>query len=104
MQPTKPMTYEEFLQTLDGRSEPPGDLSPELASLWLTKANRWHDAHEIAQDLPTKMGSWIHGLLHAIEGDFANSGYWYRRAGEAPIGAGEIDLEWERLVRANLPS
>lgn len=97
------MTYEEFLDTLNAGDEPPGGLSPELAALWLAKAERWHEAHDIAQDLPTKMGSWIHGLLHAIEGDFGNAGYWYRRAGEPPITASEIGPEWERLVRANLP-
>jgi hypothetical protein len=98
------MTYEEFLETLHPSANPPAGLSPELASLWLTKAERWREAHEIAQDLPTKMGSWIHGLLHAIEGDFGNAAYWYRLAGESPINAFEIPAEWERLVRANLPS
>lgn len=98
------MTFEEFRQSIDTNDEPPSGLSPELRSLWFTKADRWEEAHDIAQDISTKSGSWIHGLLHAIEGDFGNSGYWYHRAGEPPIGADEIDREWKRLVLAHLAS
>lgn len=96
------MTLEDFRQSVESDENPPEGLSPELRSLWLTRADRWDDAHDIAQDIPTKMGSWIHGLLHAIEGDFGNSGYWYARAGETPIERDGIDAEWERLVRLNL--
>jgi hypothetical protein len=93
------MTVESFLQSVEEDEEPTADLSPELQSLWFTKAGRWEEAHDIAQDIPSKMGSWIHGLLHAIEGDFGNSGYWFHRAGEPPISAEQIDGEWERIVR-----
>lgn len=96
------MTFDEFLQSIESDAAPPAELSPELKSLWLTKAGRWEDAHNIAQEIPTKTGSWIHGLLHAIEGDFGNSGYWFQRAGEPPITAAQIDPEWERIVKANL--
>ncbi len=96
------MTLEEFRRSVENDDGPPDSLSPELRSLWFTKAGRWDDAHDIAQDIPTKMGSWIHGLLHAIEGDYGNSGYWYHRAGEPPITNDGIDDEWERLVEVNL--
>lgn len=96
------MTFDSFLASTSESEGPPAGLSPELQALWFTKVDRWDDAHDIAQDIPTKMGSWIHGLLHAIEGDFGNSGYWYNRAGEPPISAEEIDGEWERLVKVNL--
>lgn len=95
------MTFERFLQSTE-EENPPSDLSPELLSLWYTKVGRWDDAHDIAQDIPTKKGSWIHGLLHAIEGDFGNSGYWYHRAGEPSISREQIDQEWERIVRDSL--
>lgn len=93
---------EEFRRSVENDTTPPESLSPELKSLWYTKVGKWDDAHDIAQDIPTRMGSWIHGLLHAIEGDFGNSGYWYHRAGETPISKDEIDGEWEKLVSENL--
>jgi hypothetical protein len=27
------------------------------------------------------MAAWIHAVLHKMEGDLSNSGYWYRLAG-----------------------
>ena len=51
-----------------------------LALLW---HDHWSLAHEIAQ---SREGRPDHDLLHAIlhrrEGDFANAGYWFRRAGK----------------------
>ena len=29
----------------------------------------WEQSHNIAQDIHTPMGSWIHALIHVIEGD-----------------------------------
>ncbi len=93
------MNYESFVDSIQPGVSPPADLSPELESLWHTKAGDWDRAHDIAQEIPSAMGSRIHGLLHAIEGDFGNSAYWYRRAGVSPIDRGGIEAEWERIVR-----
>ena len=73
------MTLEEFRQTLS-QSSPPDGLSPLLEALWYDGRNNWHRAHEIAQDITSDDGSWIHAYLHRKEGDHANAGYWYRRA------------------------
>ncbi len=42
-------------------------------------------AHAIAQRHEGEaLYDWIHALCHRIEGDDANAGYWYRRAGKTP--------------------
>lgn len=96
------MTYDTFLATILPGGTPPDGISPELQALWHAKVGAWEAAHDIAQDIPTVTGSWIHGLLHAIEGDFGNSAYWYRLAGQPPIRHEGIDAEWERIVRTLL--
>ena len=46
-------------------------------------AGRWDDAHAIVQrDEADRNACWIHAVLHKIEGDAANSRYWYARAGQ----------------------
>jgi hypothetical protein len=47
-------------------------------------AGRWDDAHAACQSLEgDKTADWLHAVLHKIEGDEANSRYWYRRSGQA---------------------
>lgn len=52
-----------------------------LRAVELALADDWDAAHNLVQqyeDNPT--ASWIHAVLHKIEGDSANSRYWYHRA------------------------
>ena len=47
---------------------------------WLWPA-KWDAAHQLVQQYEDDAtASWIHAVLHKIEGDPANSRYWYRRA------------------------
>ncbi len=92
------MTAAQLRQSALAERGPPADLTPELRALWFTKAGRWDEAHGIAQDIETPDGSWIHALLHLIEGDTGNAGYWYARAGRPVRGAREIDDEWDRIA------
>ena len=47
--------------------------------------DRWDDAHEIAQSREGEPDfDLLHAILHRREGDFANSGYWFRSAGKHP--------------------
>lgn len=94
-----PMTFDTFFASIQPDGSPPSGLSRELEALWHTQAGNWEKAHDIAQEIPSATGSWIHGLLHAIEGDFGNSGYWYHRANQPPIRREQIPGEWERIVR-----
>lgn len=53
----------------------------------------WEAAHAIVQKDGSPLGSWAHGIVHVMEGDLRNAGYWYRRAGkELPDG---VDVEAE---------
>jgi len=51
-----------------------------LEGLRLLRAGEWDRAHVIAQGDTTKLGSWLHGIVHMVEPDEENSRYWYRRA------------------------
>lgn len=54
-----------------------------LNAINLALTARWADAHAIVQrDEGAEIACWIHAVLHKIEGDEANSRYWYRRAGK----------------------
>lgn len=64
----------------------PGARSPEGALCGLYVYFSCNDeAHTIAQDLETSEGSFWHGIVHRQEPDAANSGYWFRRAGQHPL-------------------
>lgn len=80
----------------------PSDLSPELHALWLIKNGSWDAAHDVAQDISTKTGSWIHALLHVIEGDLWNADYWFAKAGKPSRKPGEVEALWTEIASALL--
>ena len=41
----------------------------------------WEAAHKIVQTDDSATGAWAHGIVHILEGDLKNAGYWYGRAG-----------------------
>ncbi len=44
---------------------------------------QWDLAHAIVQAHEVdSTAAWIHAVLHKMEGDLANSRYWYQRAGK----------------------
>jgi len=51
-----------------------------LKAIELALAEKWDAAHQIVQQYEDGTAAWIHAVLHKIEGDDANSRYWYRRA------------------------
>ena len=53
-----------------------------LQAIELALDGQWNAAHEIVQEYEDNAtASWIHAVLHKMEGDLSNSCYWYRRAG-----------------------
>ena len=93
------MTASELRDSAQSDSSPPPGISEELRALWLAEADRWHEAHDLCQDLPDPAGAWIHAYLHRVEGDLGNAGYWYHRAGrEMPPAKVTLAAEWDSLV------
>jgi hypothetical protein len=82
-------------------AEPPAGVTPALVALWHDAREDWERAHQVAQDIDTTEGAWIHAYLHRKEGDLANAGYWYRRAGK-PEFKGSLDAEWTSIATAML--
>ena len=94
------MTIETFRSSLS-QSQPPSGLSTPLQALWHAGKNDWEAAHNIAQDITSQEGSWIHAYLHRKEGDEGNAAYWYRRAGR-PFPRITLQEEWEEIAQALL--
>lgn len=69
----------------------------------LLEAGDWQAAHGIVQKDPSPEGSWAHGIVHLMEGDEGNAGYWYRRAGRQRPDAGNIGEEIAALREATKP-
>ncbi len=64
------------------------------------QAGDWQAAHNIVQDDGSTLGSWAHGIVHILEGDLANAGYWYRKAGRTPVEPQVVDDEIAALADA----
>ena len=92
----KPKDYSEFNATLhlDG---PDSNWTEALQSVWYEAKGDWDASHNIAQELHTNAGSWIHAYLHRKEGDKWNAGYWYRQA-QRPFPNKSLEAEVEDLV------
>ena len=91
----------EFQQSL--KLESPPDIWPEaLRAVWWEANGNWDNSHNIAQDIQSDVGNWIHAYLHRKEGDEWNAGYWYRRANrEFPKNTldEELDTIIEHILR-----
>ena len=54
-----------------------------LQATELALAGKWDAAHQLVQPYEEDAtASWIHAVLHKIEGDLGNARYWYRRASQ----------------------
>jgi hypothetical protein len=45
----------------------------------------WEEAHNLAQNIATREGSYWHAIVHRQEPDAGNAGYWFRQVGAHPI-------------------
>ncbi|MFT5124252.1 MAG: hypothetical protein ACI9TH_003050 [Kiritimatiellia bacterium] len=92
------MTYETFLKSVSENRVPGAELSEPLQALWYAAKGEWERSHDIAQEIHTPDGSWIHAHLHRQEGDLGNAGYWYNRARQSTC-TDALDTERETLIR-----
>ncbi|OMF19703.1 hypothetical protein BK127_06580 [Paenibacillus sp. FSL H7-0331] len=42
-------------------------------------------SHTLSQDIHNTTGSYWHGIMHRMEGDYSNSKYWFRQVGDHPV-------------------
>jgi hypothetical protein len=74
----------------------PEGLSLAAQALWWDAHGDWERAHACAQEQDDAAGAAVHAYLHRKEGDLANAGYWYARAGRA-VFEGTLAAEWAAL-------
>jgi hypothetical protein len=95
-----PMTFDAFRDSLRAKA-PPDDLDAPLRAMWYAANGDWSAGHRLAQAENGAAAAWVHAYLHRVEGDLANAGYWYRRAGQ-PVCTQALPDEWTAIVRALL--
>ncbi|MFC0216359.1 hypothetical protein ACFFK0_28580 [Paenibacillus chartarius] len=54
-------------------------------------------SHSLSQELETPLGSYWHGIMHRMEGDYGNANYWFARAGKH-----SFHLELQKAAAAHL--
>ena len=79
----------------------PENLSPLVQALWHDHHGNWEASHNLAQDITTRDGAWVHAYLHRKEGDAANALYWYDCAGKE-MPSFTLEKEWEDIAKALL--
>lgn len=86
-------TIDAFRSSISAEQPPPG-AGPALQALWWVHRGDWRRAHECVQAHEgTPDCDAVHAHLHRQEGDLANAGYWYRRAGRA-MPQQTLEEEW----------
>ncbi len=90
------MTIDEFRASLADPAPP--EAAVALKALWWAGKTEWDRAHELVQSCEGDPAcDVVHAHLHRQEGDAANAGYWYRRAGRA-VPSTSLEQEWAALA------
>ena len=68
-------------------------MSSLSEAIRLLEDGEWQSAHRIVQKDDSAHASWAHGIVHLMEGDRRNAGYWYGRAGRELPADADINAE-----------
>ena len=71
-------------------------------ALELLEHGDWQQAHEIVQGESSPLASWLHGIVHTLEGDLDNAQYWYRM-GDRVFRGPEAVRDEMAAARRSLP-
>lgn len=63
------------------------------------QAGDWQAAHEIVQADNSALASWMHAVVHLLEGDESNANYWFKQAGKMSCSVDRIQAELEKIKR-----
>ena len=89
------------VQILARRRVAAGRHQRAVAGAVVAGQGRLAQGASLRQDAHDEDGAWAHAYLHRVEGDAANAGGWYRRAGKTPSTA-PLDTEWDEIAKALL--
>ena len=90
---------DDFISHIEKEDTPQSEWSELIQALWWAKKGNWEKSHNIAQEIESEGGSWVHAYLHRVEGDLGNAAYWYRRAHKPVKQRESLDDEWLELVK-----
>jgi hypothetical protein len=72
----------------------PGSSNDALVqAIDLLAAGDWSSAHTLVQQEKSALGSWLHGIVHILEGDLDNARGWYGRANRTFPDPGAVQEE-----------
>ncbi len=70
-----------------------------IAGIWIYAGDIWK-SHTVSQTIEDATGSWWHGIVHRLEGDFYNSRYWMQKVAGHPLLTERPELDPISLVNA----
>jgi len=76
-------TADEAIGKLQAEAGDDPDAQAVVSGLLLWNGNL-DRSHTISQGIENPTGSYWHGIMHRMEGDYWNSKYWFRRVGRHP--------------------
>ena len=99
-EPGSPSSNEKRLEQWITDSRLPAD-SLITAMLWL-RIGVIDPPHEIVQSETTPLASYLHGVVHRLEGDYWNSKYWFRQVRDSQLLQSLSHSMEEKLRESNL--